>query len=477
MISQHPQSDHHAQPAHHRSEFASKVFLTELDLVRRVDEVIDKAIKNHDAAVLRRVAILLEADIKISTGRTSIGFKQDARLFDAARWFIRQYHDLIVSSRLVARCVNNPPVELVNTSCQRALVAFGFDPSRPTRYANTQMKYGMAEVCISFEFAGDSLGQAYQRLVRYVRMLAVERYLQPPQSAWSPLVKQRRFLAELIDLATTAEVEVGSRHAQHAPDSAPISGPHTLSNPPSVHSGQATPGSVAFDSPGGMRHPCLGPDDRVPSIGIEQPICNDVAEALAKRVELLRRRTGAACAPLSATQHAAVVRLLSETLSDGDPLDAAALSLILYDAGLSLRMDKFVNTPFAIGVPVDDQRHEPRPATSAPKAPATSHPASSMLESAPKSSEVPATSTPKYDPKELLTTDELSARIKYDSRTVRDHLRPKVFVEGIHYVRPFGGRKILYKWGPVAQLMGLDPGFGASGDARHDAGAQEGFLQ
>ena len=45
-----------------------------------------------------------------------------------------------------------------------------------------------------------------------------------------------------------------------------------------------------------------------------------------------------------------------------------------------------------------------------------------------------------------LTTDELSSRIKYDSRTIREHLKDSVLLEGRHYIRPFGGRKTLYLW-------------------------------
>ena len=45
-----------------------------------------------------------------------------------------------------------------------------------------------------------------------------------------------------------------------------------------------------------------------------------------------------------------------------------------------------------------------------------------------------------------LTTDELSNRIKYDSRTIRNQLKDSVLLEGVHYVRPFGRRKILYIW-------------------------------
>ena len=53
-----------------------------------------------------------------------------------------------------------------------------------------------------------------------------------------------------------------------------------------------------------------------------------------------------------------------------------------------------------------------------------------------------------------LTTDELSARIKYDSRTIRERLKDSVLLEGVHYIRPFGGRKILYLWERIEEDMG-----------------------
>lgn len=52
-----------------------------------------------------------------------------------------------------------------------------------------------------------------------------------------------------------------------------------------------------------------------------------------------------------------------------------------------------------------------------------------------------------------LTTEELAARIKYDPRTIRDRLKDSVLLEGIHYFRPFGGRKILYIWDAIARDM------------------------
>lgn len=49
-------------------------------------------------------------------------------------------------------------------------------------------------------------------------------------------------------------------------------------------------------------------------------------------------------------------------------------------------------------------------------------------------------------PQTYLTTDELSVRIKYDRRTIRERLKDSVLIEGRHYIRPFGGRKTLYIW-------------------------------
>jgi len=52
-----------------------------------------------------------------------------------------------------------------------------------------------------------------------------------------------------------------------------------------------------------------------------------------------------------------------------------------------------------------------------------------------------------------LTTEELSARIKYDVRTIRERLKDSVLLEGVHYFRPFGGRKILYVWDTIERDM------------------------
>jgi len=54
-----------------------------------------------------------------------------------------------------------------------------------------------------------------------------------------------------------------------------------------------------------------------------------------------------------------------------------------------------------------------------------------------------------------LTTEGLAERIHYDPRTIRERLKDSVLIEGVHYIRPFGGRKILYIWETIERDMKL----------------------
>lgn len=54
-----------------------------------------------------------------------------------------------------------------------------------------------------------------------------------------------------------------------------------------------------------------------------------------------------------------------------------------------------------------------------------------------------------------LTTAELSDRIKYDQRYIREQLKDKKFKKDVHYIKPFGGRKILYVWEEIEKIMRL----------------------
>lgn len=57
------------------------------------------------------------------------------------------------------------------------------------------------------------------------------------------------------------------------------------------------------------------------------------------------------------------------------------------------------------------------------------------------------------NPMTYLTTEELAKKIKYNARTIRNQLKDSVLLEGVHYIRPFGGRKILYLWETIERDM------------------------
>lgn len=52
-----------------------------------------------------------------------------------------------------------------------------------------------------------------------------------------------------------------------------------------------------------------------------------------------------------------------------------------------------------------------------------------------------------------MTTEELAHRLRYDARYIRSALKDAVFIEGIHYIRPFGRRRVLYIWEAIERDM------------------------
>jgi hypothetical protein len=56
-----------------------------------------------------------------------------------------------------------------------------------------------------------------------------------------------------------------------------------------------------------------------------------------------------------------------------------------------------------------------------------------------------------------LTARELAERIKYKPNVINNMLKDSVLLEGVHYIRPFGRRKVLYLWEAVERAM-LDGG-------------------
>ena len=53
----------------------------------------------------------------------------------------------------------------------------------------------------------------------------------------------------------------------------------------------------------------------------------------------------------------------------------------------------------------------------------------------------------------LLTASELANRIHFSSTYINHALKDTIVLQGQHYIRPFGGRKIFYIWEEVEKEM------------------------
>ncbi|WP_445778056.1 hypothetical protein [Shewanella sp.] len=53
----------------------------------------------------------------------------------------------------------------------------------------------------------------------------------------------------------------------------------------------------------------------------------------------------------------------------------------------------------------------------------------------------------------LLNAKELSQRIKFSAAYINHTLKDNVFFDGVHYIKPFGGRKIFYIWEEVEREL------------------------
>lgn len=55
--------------------------------------------------------------------------------------------------------------------------------------------------------------------------------------------------------------------------------------------------------------------------------------------------------------------------------------------------------------------------------------------------------------KTFLTTKQLAERIHYHPRYITQSLKDSVLFEGVHYIHPFGSRKVLYIWEAIVDEL------------------------
>lgn len=55
--------------------------------------------------------------------------------------------------------------------------------------------------------------------------------------------------------------------------------------------------------------------------------------------------------------------------------------------------------------------------------------------------------------KTYITAAKLSQLIPYHKKYINDSLKDKYLFEGTHYIRPFGGKRVLYIWEEVEKVL------------------------
>ena len=52
-----------------------------------------------------------------------------------------------------------------------------------------------------------------------------------------------------------------------------------------------------------------------------------------------------------------------------------------------------------------------------------------------------------------LSAAQLAQRIPFSKRYIAEVMKDSVFEQGVHYIRPFGGRRVVYLWEPIEELL------------------------
>lgn len=156
------------------------------------------------------------------------------------------------------------------------------------------------------------------------------------------------------------------------------------------------------------------------------PTHAETMEALANRLQLLERRLRYRGQSEGLERKALLEQEYRAALLQPDPMEIAAVACLMWDIGLNQPMKAAVKAM-------------------------TPAPAPQQTESKPQRQHL----IPGYAQKTLLTTEELAEKIGYDARTIRERLVDTTFLEGKHYVKFPGGRKLMFVWENIVDMLGL----------------------
>lgn len=271
--------------------------LTEADLALRVDRFLEVSIASLDASALRRISALIHMGWSTTQSHQMLApvVIEDTASIDAVRWFLHEFRDLDIHCRLRLKVdVEAPHAEVKK---RQALI---YDTLGIATYLPTPMKYAYAGenktiVDAALEIQCADLVIVYRRFKSQL-LFHANRYFggtstaRLPHKRKIPLFLSEHIFNAQLSTASSTEVAAVSRQAERE----------------EWGDATATPAHVW--------------------------------DALYNRVAQVRRRCGAPPQTITLEQIDGAYRQMAQALEKGDPLEIAAVAVVLYDMDRSCRL-------------------------------------------------------------------------------------------------------------------------------------------
>jgi len=355
---------------------------------RRVDQAVQRARDRGDAAYLTGVVIFAETSRSIYPTHAKFTFEIPSRLGAFLGWLRQHYGDLVRDITVQVSCGAGTSALLVAAASRTFANAAGLKPEGllRTHYLGRR-ESPMAPVGI-LTVHGRGISCILSGLAAYLRTQAKDHLAANQQLRG---MAQGAILGDFLQAL--------------------------------IHSCEVSPEPAPSDPVAQLIQPAISP---APAPAPREPTSVDAVllPALSRRMDALFVSLSDGNSPPDPALLQAELRRLAKK---GDTLGVAAAACMLWQQREMLPKSSHLSGFIAQAPETPTLREagarQPRPYAAAP--------AAETMSAAPAASTV------------LVTTEQFASLIQYDVRTVRERLLPEVFVEGEHYTRGRGGRKIL----------------------------------
>ncbi len=387
--------------------------LTVYELDRRVNFAFTKAIEQKNEHYLLGVAAFVQSSSSLSETTANITVRTPEAAKEIYTWCVANYEDLIEGIQLQLICSTSSNSKEISQAQATYAVALSLAVEQQLRpkFAPVERKSQFDEsdsaIVAVIRFSGRGISSLLKRTKDFVRLQAEMEYAgNCSQPGDKPIPARMREVLYLADVLSQ------------------------IGNPAIEKAHEVQPETPAPTAP-------AAPTTNVTINVFELPV--ELRNALESRMALIRRRMGLEGGGWTPNINRGFVAEFKRALKENDPLEIASIACEFWLVGRSLKPGSAALSRYETktGLEINNQ---PAEVVSAPS------PTPSIDVARPN----------KPPQEELITTDELALRIHYDVRTLRERLKDRVLLHEVHYIRPFGGRKILWRWDAIQKTLGIN---------------------